>query len=84
MQFTCLHVFNNAYSRNSFFDAAFLDFPPINPKRYVELKTNVSRIFDSGNDKTLILKKESEENLLGIYKENYKETSIDWILILND
>lgn len=28
--------------------------------------------------------KKDEENIFGIYKENYHEKSIDWILILND
>lgn len=81
MGFICVHTLRS-YGKADFFDAAFLDFPPINPKRYVELKTNVSRLFDSEHDKNLILKK--EENTLSIFKPNYVETSIDWILILND
>jgi hypothetical protein len=59
-----------------------MDFPPINPKRYVELKSNISKLFDTTQDKILRLKK--EENTFGIYKQNYQETSHDWILILND
>lgn len=69
---------------NTFFDAAFLELPPTNPKRYVELKANVSKIFDSSKDKILALKKDHENNIFGIYKENYVETSNDWILILTD
>lgn len=82
MQFQCLHVFKG-YSQSEFFDAIFLEFPPINPKRYVELKSNVSRLFDTVSDRTLQIKND-DENYLGIYKENYVETSIDWILVLND
>ncbi len=57
--------------------------PPNNPKRHVEAKSNVSRIFDTMNDKILALKKD-EENTFGIYKQNYLETSVDWIFVLND
>jgi hypothetical protein len=77
-----VHVFRG-YSQHLFFDAAFLEFPPNNPKRHVEVKTNVSKIFDTMSDKILALKKD-EENTFGIYKENYKETSVDWIFVLND
>jgi hypothetical protein len=77
-----VHVFRG-YGQYSFFDAAFLEFPPINPKRHVEVKTNVSRIFDTTQDKILALKKE-EDNIFGIYKQNYTETSVDWIFVLND
>ena len=59
-----------------------MDFPPINPKRYVELKSNVSKLFDTGRDNILRLKK--DDNSLGVYNGDYKETTIDWILILND
>lgn len=82
MQFTCVHAFRG-YSQYTFFDAAFLDFPPINPKRYVELKANVSRLFDTTGDRNLQLKKD-DENVFGIFKQNYVETSIDWIIVLND
>lgn len=82
MQFTCVHSFR-CYASHTFFDASFLEFPPINPKRYVELKTSVSKLFDSASDKNLHLKKD-EDNSLGIYKQTYGETSFDWILILND
>jgi hypothetical protein len=82
MQFTCVYVFKG-YGSNTFFDATFLDFPPINPKRYVELKTNVSLLFDTCQDKNLLLKKD-EDNVFGIFKQNYLETSVDWILVLND
>lgn len=82
MQFNCIHTIR-AYQKCEFFDAAFLDFPPINPKRYVEMKANVSRMFDTTHDNDLLLKKD-EENHLSILKPNYVETSIDWILILND
>ena len=68
---------------NTFFDAAFLDFPPNNPKRYVELKANISRIFDTGRDKILEVKKE-ENSQFSLHKENYVETSQDWILVLTD
>lgn len=77
-----MHVFRG-YGQYSFFDAAFLEFPPINPKRHVEVKTNVSRIFDTTQDRILALKKE-EDNIFGIYKQNYTETSVDWIFVLND
>lgn len=59
-----------------------MDFPPINPKRYVELKSNISRLLDTGRDETLKIKK--LDNPYGIYKENYHETTLDWILILNE
>jgi hypothetical protein len=52
-----VHAFRG-YTINTFFDAAFLEFPPINPKRYVELKANISKIFDTSRDKILELKKE--------------------------
>jgi hypothetical protein len=82
MQFNCIHTIRS-YPKAEFFDASFLDFPPINPKRYVEMKASVSRLFDSNSDKNLQIKKD-EENTLSIFKPNYAETSIDWILILND
>ena len=81
MQFTCAHIFRG-FGQSQFFDICFMEFPPINPKRYVELKSNVSRLFDTSQDKILRLKK--EENSFGIYKQNYRETSWDFILILND
>jgi hypothetical protein len=81
MEFICVHTFRT-YMRSEFFDTSFLDFPPINPKRYVEMKTNVSKLFDSDNDRILNLKK--DENPLSIFKPNYTETSINWILMLND
>jgi hypothetical protein len=68
---------------NTFFDASFLEFPPNNPKRYVELKANISKIFETSRDKILQNKKD-ENNQFGIYKENYVETSQDWILVLSD
>lgn len=45
----------------------FLDFPPVNPKRYVELKTSVSRLFETTQDKNLQMKKD-EENTFGMFK----------------
>ena len=83
LQFTCIHVFRG-YSQFSFFDAAFLDFPPNNPKRHVEVKTSVSRILESSTDKVLALKKEEDTNIFGMYTQNYVETSVDWIFVLND
>ena len=77
-----MHVFRS-YGQYSFFDAAFLEFPPNNPKRHVEVQTSVSRIFDTMNDKILALRKE-EDNTFGIFKQNYVETSVDWIFVLND
>jgi len=44
MQFNCVNVFRG-YQSCKFFDSVFLEFPPINPKRYVELKSNISRLF---------------------------------------
>ena len=77
-----MHVFRS-YGQYSFFDAAFLEFPPNNPKRHVEVQTSVSRIFDTMHDKILALRKE-EDNTFGIFKQNYVETSVDWIFVLND
>lgn len=77
-----MHVLRG-YSQYSFFDVAFLEFPPNNPKRHVGVKTNVSRIFDTTQDKILSMKKE-EDNIFGFYKQNYSETSVDWIFVLND
>jgi hypothetical protein len=65
MQFTCVHAFRQ-YAKAEFFDASFLEFPPVNPKRYVELKASVSKLFDSASDRVLALKK--EENEYGIFK----------------
>jgi len=48
----------------------------------VELKSNISRLFDTGRDENLKLKK--EDNTYGVYKENYHEKTLDWILLLND
>ncbi len=81
MVFQCVHTFKG-YKQTPFFDVCFLEFPPINPKRYVEMKSNVSRILEPQRDDTLKLKK--EENQYGIYKENYHETTQDWVLVLND
>jgi hypothetical protein len=83
MQFQCVHTFRG-YGQFSFFDAAFLEFPPSNPKRYVEMKSNISRLFDSQKDSVLQLKKDEESNIFGIYKQNYTETSVDWVFVLND
>jgi hypothetical protein len=83
MQFTCIFSFRQ-YGRIEYFDASFLEFPPINPKRYVELNASVSKLFDTTQDRILALKKEMSENEYGIFKQNYAEASIDWILILND
>jgi len=49
----------------------------------VEVQTSVSRIFDSTHDKILALRKE-EDNTFGIFKQNYVETSVDWVFVLND
>lgn len=57
MQFNCVHTFRG-YSSTPFFDVSFLEFPPINPKRYVELKSNISKLFDTQRDETLKIKKE--------------------------
>jgi len=81
MQFTCVHAFRQ-YGKVEYFDATFLEFPPINPKRYVELRASVSKLFDSASDRVLALKK--EDNEYGIFKQNYAETSIDWLMVLND
>jgi hypothetical protein len=59
-----------------------LDFPPVNPKRYYELRSTVSKLFDTSKDQVLKMKK--EENRFGIYQQNYPETSYDWILLLNN
>ena len=49
----------------------------------MEVQTSVSRIFDSTHDKILALRKE-EDNTFGIFKQNYVETSVDWVFVLND
>jgi hypothetical protein len=61
---------------------SFLDFPPINPKRYFELRSKVSKLLDSSRDTTLKTKK--EDNKYGIYQRNYDQTTSDWILVLVD
>lgn len=81
MTFVSVHLFRG-FHNCSFFDVEFLEFPPINPKRYVELKSDVSKLFDTERDQTLQVKK--NENQYGIYQENYHETTLDWVLILND
>eukprot|EP00347_Sterkiella_histriomuscorum_P004436 403360465 len=81
MLFVCIHTFRG-YQNTPYLDASFLEFPPINPKRYVELKSDISKLFDTSRDQTLRGKK--EENGYGIYQENYHETTLDWILVLND
>jgi hypothetical protein len=59
-----------------------VEFPPISPKMGCELFGKTSRIFDSYRDKVLKLKK--DENKLGIYSENFHETTIDWVLLLKE
>jgi hypothetical protein len=81
MQFVCVHIFRG-YSTANYFDASFLQFPPINPKRMCELTKDISKIFDSGFDKVLRVKK--EENKFGVYHQSYLETTYDWVFILND
>jgi len=81
MQFVCAHSFRG-YQNSQVFDATFLEFPPLNPKKYSELKSKISLILDPHEDKLIKLKK--QENKYGIFFENYKETTIDWILILNN
>jgi hypothetical protein len=76
-----VHIFKG-YQQTPFFDVCFLEFPPINPKRYVEIKSNVSKLLDPSRDETLKLKK--EDNQYGVYRENYHETTLDWVLVLND
>ena len=65
MQFTCAHIFRGFSPTLEQFDVSFLEFPPINPKRYFEMRSKVSRVFDSSSDK--ILKTKKDENKLGIY-----------------
>ena len=81
MQFNCAHIFRG-YPNTNFFDVSFLDFPPINPKRYFELRSKVSKLLDTSRDETLKFKK--NENRYGIYQRNYDTTTIDWILVLVD
>ena len=64
MMFNCVNTFKGN-PNTPFFDVSFLEFPPINPKRYVELKSSVSKIFDTTRDETLKIKK--EDNQFGIY-----------------
>lgn len=64
------------------FDVSFLNFPPVNPKRYPEIDATVSKLFDTSRDKVLKLKK--EESLFGGYQENYHELTYDWVLVLNN
>lgn len=49
MIFVCVHTFRG-YQASKYFDTIFLEFPPINPKRYVELKSDVSKLFDTTRD----------------------------------
>lgn len=81
MLFVCVHSFRG-YQNTKFLDATFLEFPPINPKRYVELKSDNSKLFDTARDTVLKIKR--EDNPYGIYQENYHETTLDWVLLLND
>ncbi|CDW90006.1 wd-40 repeat-containing protein [Stylonychia lemnae] len=81
MMFNCIHIIKGS-PNTPFFDVSFLEFPPINPKRYVELKSNISKLLDTSRDEILRIKK--EENQFGIYQENYHENTLDWVLILND
>ena len=68
MNFICSHIFRG-YGQTPYFDCAFLEFPPINPKRYVELKSDISRLFETGRDENLKLKK--TENNLGLFRRDY-------------
>ena len=79
MQFTCAHIFRG-YAQTPYFDVSFLDFPPVNPKRYHEIKSKVSMLFDTSRDK--VLKQKKEENKYSIFQSNYQETTLDYIFIL--
>jgi hypothetical protein len=79
MQFNCAHIFRG-FPNTNIFDVSFLDFPPINPKRYFELRSKVSKLLDTSRDETLKFKK--HDNRFGIYQRNYDTTTLDWILVL--
>lgn len=75
MSFMCAHVFKPAHN-DLINDVAFLDFPPINPEKYHEIKEKESRIFNPEKYKLKI------HNKLGIYQNTYDGLTYDWIFIL--
>ena len=62
--------------------SAFLIFLQSIQKRFYEIRSTVSRLFDTSKDQVLKMKK--EENRFGIYEQNYKEVSYDWLMLLNN
>ena len=63
MQFICAHIFRG-YNSALFFDVSFVEFPPVNPKLYHEIKSQVSKLFDTSSDQVLKVKK--QDSKLGI------------------
>lgn len=79
MAFMCAHVFNPAHNE-VFHDVAFLDFPPIDPEKYHELREKQSGIFIPETNKIMQIKR--MHNKLGVYQNSYDGTTFDWLFLL--
>jgi hypothetical protein len=79
MAFMCAHVFKPGHN-DLICDVAFLEYPPLNPQRYHDLKEKQSYIFKPDTNKISQIKK--SHNKLGVYQNSYEGTTFDWIFVL--
>jgi hypothetical protein len=77
--FMCAHVFKPEQN-DLINDVAFLDFPPLHPEKYHDLKEKKSYIFKPDTNKITMIKK--SHNKLGVYQNSYDGTTYDWIFLL--
>ena len=79
LSFMCAHVFKPSHN-DLVNDVAFLEYPPLNPERYHDLKEKQSYIFRPETNKISIIKQ--LHNNLGVYQNSYEGTTYDWIFCL--
>jgi hypothetical protein len=77
--FMCAHVFKPGHD-DMIHDVAFLEYPPIDPEKYHDLKEKQSYIFKPNSNKIAMIKK--SHNKLGVYQNSYEGTTYDWIFLL--
>ena len=78
INFMCAHIFRHNGSDPSH-DISFLEFPPVNPKKYHFIMNKSSSLFNPRKEVA-----ELDWNDLGVYQPNYQDDTFDWIFLLNN
>lgn len=78
IDFQCFHVFRPDRA-SPILDLSFLEFPPVNPKKYHFLNRERSLLFQPEKRK---IEPGSLSERFGSYEANYSDETFDWLFVL--